>query len=65
MVDKDRCEAIILGCAGMADLPLSLSEEMGMPVIDGVTAGVKFIEAMVGAGLKTSKSGAYAPPRDK
>ena len=64
-VDKDRCEAIILGCAGMADLPLSLSEEMGMPVIDGVTAGVKFIEAMVGAGFKTSKSGAYAPPRDK
>ena len=49
----------------MADLPSSLSEEMGMPVIDGVTAGVKFIEAMIGAGFKTSKSGAYAPPRDK
>ena len=56
-------EAIIIG--EMSEFIVIACLEMGMPVIDGVTAGVKFIEAMIGAGFKTSKSGAYAPPRDK
>lgn len=61
----DGCESIVLGCAGMADLAHWLSQESGMPVIDGVVAGVKFMEALLGAGLTTSKVGAYAAPRRK
>ena len=64
-IEQDRCEAVILGCAGMADLTAWLSAETGVPVIDGVVAGVKMIEALVGGGFKTSKIGAYAPPNPK
>ncbi len=64
-IEQDGCEAVILGCAGMADLTAWLSEETGVPVIDGVVAGVKMIEALVGAGFKTSKIGAYAAPIPK
>lgn len=64
-IDEDRCEAVVLGCAGMADLAAWLTEETGIPVIDGVTVATKFAEALVGSGLKTSKIGAYAPPNPK
>ena len=64
-VEEDRAEAVLLGCAGMTDLADALTEETGVPVIDGVAAAVKFAEALAGLGLKTSKRGAYAPPRVK
>src|SRR5450631_1050640 len=62
---EDRAEAIILGCAGMADLAARLSERHGLPVIDGVASAVKLGEAFGAQDLKTSKIGAYAPPRPK
>jgi allantoin racemase len=36
-----------------------------VPVIDGVAAAVKLVEALVGLGLSTSKIGGYAPPLTK
>src|SRR5258705_153055 len=33
-------EAIVLGCAGMADLALTLSQRFGVPVIDGAAAAL-------------------------
>ena len=62
---EDRAEAIILGCAGMADLAARLSERHGLPVIDVVASAVKLGEAFGAQDLKTSKIGAYAPPRPK
>ena len=62
---EDGAEAIVLGCAGMADFAAELSAEHGLPVIEGVAAAVKLAETLVGLGLKTSKRGAYAPPRQK
>ncbi|MBV8565152.1 MAG: aspartate/glutamate racemase family protein [Methylobacteriaceae bacterium] len=62
---EDAAEAIVLGCAGMADLAAALSQEHDVPVIDGVACAVKLCECLVSLGLKTSKSGAYAPPRAK
>jgi len=64
-VREDGSEAIVLGCAGMADLTAWLSQETSMPVIDGVVCAVKMLEALIGAGLQTSKIGAYAWPRRK
>ena len=64
-IAEDHCEAVVLGCAGMADLTAWLSEETGIPVIDGVTVATRMIEALVGAGLKTSKINGYATPNSK
>jgi len=64
-LDHDGIGAIVLGCAGMADLAHDLSIELGIPVIDGVAAAVRFAEALVGLGLKTSKHGDLAFPLPK
>lgn len=64
-LEEDRAEAIVLGCAGMADLAKRLSDQHGVPVIDGVTAAVKLAEGLVGLGLRTSGLGGYAPPLPK
>ncbi|WP_406854926.1 aspartate/glutamate racemase family protein [Alsobacter sp. KACC 23698] len=62
---QDHAEAIVLGCAGMADLAARLSERHGLPVVDGVAAAVKLAESLVALGLRTSKIGGYAPPLPK
>jgi allantoin racemase len=64
-VAEDRCEAILLGCAGMADLNRALAEEFGLPVVDGVAAAVRLVEAVAGLGLGTSRAGGYAAPLHK
>lgn len=64
-LQEDRSGAIVLGCAGMADLCQRLTRELGVPVIDGVAAAVVTAEALVRLGLGTSKLGDYAPPLPK
>lgn len=59
-IAQDNAEAIVLGCAGMVGLMTELSEEFGLPVVDGVAAGVTFAEALVANKLSTSKIGAYS-----
>jgi allantoin racemase len=61
----DGAEAIVLGCAGMADLAASLAAEFGVPVIDGVAAAVVLAEGMAAMELKTSKRGGFARPLAK
>lgn len=62
---EDKSGAIVLGCAGMADLNKFLEDRLHVPIIDGVAAAVKFAEALVGLGLKTSKRGDLAYPLHK
>jgi allantoin racemase len=62
---EDKAEAIVLGCAGMADLARELEAEFGVPVVDGVAAAVKLAEGLVGLKLRTSKRGTYATPLAK
>lgn len=62
---EDGAEAIVLGCAGMADLCSALAREHGVPIIEGVSAAVKLAESLAALGLSTSKSGGWAFPRDK
>jgi allantoin racemase len=59
---EESAEAIVLGCAGMAELAASLAREHRLPVIDGVAAAVKLAEALVALGHLTSKRGPYAAP---
>jgi allantoin racemase len=63
--NEDHAEAIVLGCAGMADLAQRLSKQHGLPVIDGVAAAVKLAEGLGSLQLRTSKIGAYATPSAK
>ena len=58
-------EAIVLGCAGMADLAAMLSHKFDVPVVDGVAAAVKQAEALAGLKLTTSRRGSYAAPAAK
>jgi allantoin racemase len=64
-IQDDRAEAIVLGCAGMADLATELAREHGLPVIDGVSAAVKLAESLHALDLRTSKRLGYARPASK
>lgn len=64
-IEEDRAEAIVLGCAGMTDLTEALAAEHGLPVLDGVVCAVSLSESMVRLGLRTTRLGGYAPPRQK
>ena len=64
-IGEDRAEAIVLGCAGMADLAAALAASMALPVLDGVACAVRLCESLVGLGLVTSKRGGYQVPRGK
>ncbi len=58
-------EVLCLGCGGMAGMAGRLSAELGVPVVDGIEAAVKFAESLVGLGLRTSKINAFAAPLPK
>ena len=64
-IRDDRAEAIVLGCAGMADLAVEFADKHGLPVVDGVAAAVTLAESLARLGLKTSRLGPYAAPRPK
>ncbi|MGR2660794.1 aspartate/glutamate racemase family protein [Chromobacterium haemolyticum] len=63
--DEDGIGAIVLGCAGMADLAPRIGEAIGLPVVEGVGAAVVLAESLVALGLRTSKTGdlAFPPPK--
>jgi len=64
-LEQDDSDVIVLGCAGMADLCSHISDTLGVPVIDGVTAGMELVQSLVALGLKTSTHGelAFPPPK--
>ncbi|MGN9841200.1 aspartate/glutamate racemase family protein [Nonomuraea sp. H19] len=64
-VERDGCDSLVLGCAGMAEFAAEVSRETGVPVIDGVTVATKLVESLVALGLRTSKRGEYARPGAK
>jgi allantoin racemase len=65
-VSEDGAEAIVLGCAGMADLDARLRDALDVPIVESVAAGVGIAATLARLGLGTSKSGAYQPvqPRE-
>ncbi|WP_328460322.1 aspartate/glutamate racemase family protein [Streptomyces sp. NBC_00448] len=58
-------EALVLGCAGFAGRAASFEEELGIPVIDPVAAGLLFAEGLARLGLRTSKVSTFARPLPK
>jgi len=61
----EGAEVICLGCGGMAGRARELTEVLGAPVVDGVTAAVGIAESLVRQGLTTSRIGTYAPRSPK
>lgn len=59
--DEDGAEAVVLGCAGLADLVGPLSEAIGMPVVDGVAAAVGLAASLLAMGVGTSRAQTFAP----
>jgi allantoin racemase len=55
----DNSDAIVLGCAGMADLAADLSSRHHVPVIDGVAAATKLAEGLASLKLATSQLGPF------
>jgi allantoin racemase len=49
----------------MAELCAEIEDALGAPVIEGVTAAVKWTEALVALRLSTAKRGDYARPLAK
>ncbi|KZF01019.1 MULTISPECIES: aspartate/glutamate racemase family protein [unclassified Rhodococcus (in: high G+C Gram-positive bacteria)] len=64
-VETDGSDAVVLGCAGMADLCQHISAEIGVPVVDGVAAGTLFVQSLISLGLGTGKRGEFAAPPPK
>lgn len=64
-VERDRSDAVVLGCAGMADMCRHISEEIGVPVVDGVSAATLAVQSLVTMGLRTGKAGEFAAPPAK
>lgn len=58
----EGAEAIVLGCAGMADLAAELSHTHRVPVVEGVAAAVRTAESLAALGLVTAKTGGWALP---
>ena len=64
-VAEDGADAVVLGCAGMADLCAHISTRIGVPVVDGVAAATRTVESLVALGLRTGKRGEFASPPPK
>jgi allantoin racemase len=64
-LERDGSDAVVLGCAGMSELCGQLSAELGVPVVDGVTAGVLAVQSLVTLGLRTGDRGEFAAPPAK
>lgn len=62
---QDGIGAIVLGCGGMAEMADQVSQEIGIPIIDGVRSAVKLIESLHDLGIQTSKWGDYNYPLSK
>ena len=58
-IDTRGAEAVVLGCAGLADLVDPLTEALGVPVVDGVAAGVGIAAGLVAMGLNTSRANTF------
>lgn len=69
-VHHDRADAVILGCTAEFGFYREVQRKIGVPVIDAITAPLRFVEflATLGAdhGWHTSRAGGYesVPPRE-
>lgn len=61
-VGEHGAEALVLACGAMTAAGRAASRELGVPVVDGVTAGAQMAHALWRAGLATAQIGSLAAP---
>jgi len=66
-IKEDKAHVLILGCTGMMGIAKSLHEMLkkegyDIPVIDPAAASIKFLEALIGLGVKQSRLTYMKPP---
>jgi allantoin racemase len=65
LVEEDKAEVIILGCASMAGYDRDIEQAVGVPVLDPVAVTFKMVEGLTALGVRHSKIGLYALPAPK
>ena len=63
-IEEDGADVIVMGCGFMSALAGEVSGELGVPVIDPLSAAMSFTEMLVKLGLSHSKK-AYMTPSPK
>lgn len=61
-VMEDGADVIILAGAPLAGLARELRGQIPVPVVDGISAGIRMAEAVVGLQSGPHRAGAFAPP---
>jgi Asp/Glu/hydantoin racemase len=61
-VTEDGADVVILAGAPLAGLARELREQIPVPVVDGISAGIRMTEAVVGLQSGSHRTGAFAPP---
>jgi allantoin racemase len=61
-VAEDGADVVILAGAPLAGLARELRGQIPVPVVDGISAGIRMAEAVVGLQSGHHRAGAFAPP---
>lgn len=64
-VTQDGADVIVLAGAPLAGLARQVAGEIPVPVVDGIGAGVRFAEAIVGLASGPHRAGSFAAPPAK
>ncbi len=64
-VSEDGADVVILAGAPLAGLARELKGQIRVPVVDGISAGIRMAEAVVGLQSGPHRAGAFAPPPAK
>lgn len=65
MIDEDKAEVIIMGCASMAGYSAELEEKLQVPILDPVSVAYKMVEGLTEIGIRHSKIGLFARPAEQ
>lgn len=58
-IKKYGAEVLVLSCAGMSGLDEKLSQELDVPVLDGIKCGLTILTGLIKNGYSISKLGKY------
>jgi Asp/Glu/hydantoin racemase len=63
-VEEDGADVIVIAGAPLAGLARSMRDEIGVPLVDGVSSAVRHCESLVALASGSARRGSYAkPPR--
>ncbi len=65
MIEQDKAEVIIMGCASMAGYSQEMEDVLGVPILDPVTVTYKVVEGLTELRIMHSKIGLYATPAEQ